>query len=210
MKKGRVRTVFRMVLLMAALQAGRAAVRHILLLLFGQEALAEWIISCLLMLLLAAAVVLLARKQKVPLSVLPVKWSAGYTAATLAAAGLLLSSAWMQGPSFVAAAGILNSSVCTPFAEELIFRGYMWNRLKEQFDKDITVAIITVLLFALWHLGYADVISGKVNGENLAFIMMMKAAVGLCYGAVLGVARMKIKNAYASMLLHGVMNIFGR
>ncbi len=210
MKKGKMHAVFHMVLLMAALQIGRAAVRYVALLLTGRGESAELMVSCLLMLLLAGAVMLLSKKQKVSLSVFPQKWGIGYTVATLIAAGLLVSSILMQGPSFTAAAGIIYGSVFTPFAEELLFRGYMWNKLREHFHRDIFVAVLTAILFAIWHLGYADTVAEKLNGQNLAFVMMMKSIVGLCYGAVLGVVRMKTKNSYSTMLLHGVMNIFGR
>lgn len=210
MKKEKLHAVFHMVLLMVALQIGRAAARYGTLMLLGRGESAELTVSCLLMLMLAAAVMLLSKKQKVPLSVFPEKWGIVYTAATVIAAGLLVSSVLMQGPSFTAAAGIVYGSVVTPFAEELLFRGYMWNRLKEHFQKDMTVAILTAILFAIWHLGYADVVAEKLNGQNLVFVMMMKSLVGLCYGAVLGVVRMKTKNSYSTMLLHGVMNIFGR
>ena len=35
-----------------------------------------------------------------------------------------------------------------------------------------------------------------------------KLAAGLGYGTVLGIVRLKTKNCYATMLLHGVLNIF--
>ena len=35
-----------------------------------------------------------------------------------------------------------------------------------------------------------------------------KLAAGFGYGTVLGLVRLKAKNCYATMLLHGVLNIF--
>lgn len=67
-----------------------------------------------------------------------------------------------------------------------------------------------VLLFALWHFGYVDSIAARIGLDGLGYVMLMKAAVGFVYGVIVGFVRYKTKNAYASMLLHGIMNVFGR
>jgi membrane protease YdiL (CAAX protease family) len=40
--------------------------------------------------------------------------------------------------------------------------------------------------------------------------MLMKAFVGLVYGIIVGFVRYRTKNTYAAMLVHSVMNTFGR
>ena len=40
------------------------------------------------------------------------------------------------------------------------------------------------------------------------YAVAWKLAAGLGYGTVLGIVRLKTKNCYAAMLLHGVLNIF--
>lgn len=40
--------------------------------------------------------------------------------------------------------------------------------------------------------------------------MVWKVITGLCYGMILGAVRLKTKNSYSTMLVHGVLNIFGR
>jgi len=104
---------------------------------------------------------------------------------------------------------LLYGSIVTPIFEELIFRGYIWNKLNDIFEKEWITYIVSAVLFALWHLGYVDSIAFRME-TGLANVMLWKAITGLCYGVVLGALRLKTKNCYSTMLLHGVMNIFGR
>ena len=64
--------------------------------------------------------------------------------------------------------------------------------------------IMSAILFSIWHIGY--VITPLLQG-NL-FALFSKMAVGLVYGLILGVVRMKTHNCYSTMLLHGVLNVF--
>lgn len=106
------------------------------------------------------------------------------------------------------------SAVVTPVFEELIFRGYVWNELKHYYKSERIIYVINTLLFAVWHLGYADSIwfrmatRGPVTG--FPFIMLMKVITGLCFGIVIGFIRYKFKNCYAAILAHSFMNVFGR
>lgn len=45
------------------------------------------------------------------------------------------------------------------------------------------------------------------KGGNI-FAVFSKMAVGLVYGLILGVVRMKTHNCYSTMLFHGVLNVF--
>lgn len=90
----------------------------------------------------------------------------------------------------------------------------MWNELKNCFKNEFTIYIISTLLFALWHLGYADSIWFRmaVNGGSALFpvAIFWKAITGLCFGIVIGFVRYKLKNCYAAILVHSFMNNFGR
>jgi len=111
---------------------------------------------------------------------------------------------------------ILYSVIITPVFEEIIFRGYVWNALRGSGTSEIRTYLISTILFAFWHLGYADVIwlkstlPGSVINGNLLSIMLMKAGVGLFFGVVVGFIRYRTKNTYAAILMHSVMNVFGR
>ena len=104
---------------------------------------------------------------------------------------------------------LIYSCIVTPVFEELIFRGYLWNTLNKVFEKEWKTYIVTTILFALWHLGYISAIAFRVEVE-LVTVRIWKVVTGFCYGVLLGALRLKTKNCYSTMLLHGVMNIFGR
>lgn len=104
---------------------------------------------------------------------------------------------------------LIYSSIVVPFFEELIFRGFIWNRLNEIFAKERTTYMVSTVMFALWHLGYVSSIAFRVQ-EGLLNAMLWKVITGLCFGIILGFVRLKAKNCYSTMVLHGVMNLFGR
>ena len=104
---------------------------------------------------------------------------------------------------------LVYSSIVTPVFEELIFRGYIWNELNQIFTSEWKTYIVTTIFFALWHLGYISSIAFRVD-DDLLNVMIWKVITGLCFGIVLGAVRLKTKNCYSTMLLHGVMNIFAR
>lgn len=104
---------------------------------------------------------------------------------------------------------LVYSCIITPIFEELIFRGYVWNKLNMIFIKEWKTYIICTILFALWHIGYISSIAFRVE-SGLANVMMWKVITGLCFGIVLGAIRLRTKNTYSTILIHGILNLFGR
>ncbi len=105
-----------------------------------------------------------------------------------------------------------------PIAEELIFRGYLWNKIESslsgRWQQPLTWAITTAL-FALWHLGYIDAVARNTPAQalqinGLAFIMFMKVLVGGAVGFLAGLGRWKTKRVYAAVFIHALWNTFGR
>jgi len=112
----------------------------------------------------------------------------------------------------------LATALVVPVAEELIFRGFLWNKLEGtlsgRWQQPLTWAITTAL-FALWHLGYIDAVARNPltpgpQETSLAFIMFMKVLVGGAVGFLAGLGRWKTKRVYAAIFIHAVWNIFGR
>ena len=101
------------------------------------------------------------------------------------------------------------SCIVTPVFEEILFRGYIWNKISGILKSKWATYLTTTILFALWHLAYIDSIAFRVE-DGLITMMVWKVLTGLCFGIVLGAVRMKTKNCYATILLHGAMNMFGR
>ena len=127
-----------------------------------------------------------------------------YIAASFITAILLISTPSNYTGGYQAIMLLIYGSIVTPVFEELIFRGYIWNRFNAVFSKEIFVFIWNVILFTIWHIGYMipHVLSGNITA------VVWKLAAGLGYGTVLGFVRLKTKNCYATMLLHGVLNLF--
>ena len=161
------------------------------------------------MIILSGLFILFAKKNKVALSVFPRIFNKYYIIGTLIAFFLLVATPSNYFDGFQAIILLFYGSVITPIFEELIFRGYAWNKLNTVIKKEWGTYLITTILFGLWHLGSYENIAFRVE-TGLAKIMLMKVIVGLVYGIVLGALRLKTKNCYSTILLHGVMNIFGR
>ncbi len=129
--------------------------------------------------------------------------------------GLLLSS-FLLDTSLIATN--LQAVLVVPVFEELLFRGWSWSRLERVMPGRLggfLCFIITTGLFALWHLGYADVVflrgvQGSVSSPPLQFILVMKVLVGGAVGVMTGFARWRTGKVYWPILLHGLWNIFGR
>lgn len=173
--------------------------------------LTDTIVSALLMTVMILIGIIISKKKSISLAVFPAKHQSVYAMATVFTMALLISTPFISGDkSLFAVSSLIYSAMITPIFEELIFRGYVWNKLEEKFDRRLAVYIITTLLFAVWHLGYADTVAFRMTSGSLAFAMLMKVSTGLFFGIVLGAVRYKSKNCYSTIILHGVMNIFGR
>ena len=151
----------------------------------------------------------LSRKGKSKLSIFPDKFTVSYISATVLFAVLLIASPSSYQDGMEAVFLLAYSCIVTPVFEELLFRGYIWNQLSGVLGSKWATYLTTTILFALWHLAYIDSIAFRVE-DGLLSVMVWKVVTGLCFGVVLGDVRMKTKNCYAAMLMHGVMNLFGR
>jgi len=109
---------------------------------------------------------------------------------------------------------LIFSTIITPVFEELLFRGFIWNQLKNYYKNELVIYMITTILFAIWHIGYFDSIILNMNAYNLTgnmlFVMLMKVLTGLIFGIIIGFVRYKTKNTYSAILTHSIMNVFGR
>jgi hypothetical protein len=102
--------------------------------------------------------------------------------------------------------------IITPVFEELLFRGYIWDKISESRGMVNTngLTLITVtLLFMVWHLGYIDVLMlHPLATGSLTMNMISKMGIGLVLGLIVGYLRLKTRKTYASILFHGFWNVF--
>lgn len=99
---------------------------------------------------------------------------------------------------------LLYGCIVTPVYEEFLFRGYIWTIFEENTGSRITALIWNVVLFTVWHLGY--MIPNIFSGNHSAVIW--KLAAGMGYGITLSLIRYKAKNCWATIMVHGVLNLF--
>lgn len=110
----------------------------------------------------------------------------------------------------------LHFALLVPVYEELIFRGYLWNKIQTNLQvnrRDLFTFIIVTLLFTVWHLGYFDwylLRAIRFHPDiTLASIMIGKMVIGLVFGVITGLLRWKTGKIYGGLLFHGIKNILG-
>jgi uncharacterized protein len=196
--------------ILISLQLLRIGLKYTVFAFTGRTVISDVIVSAVLMMVLSAFIIIYSKVNGVRLSVFPVKFNGKYISSTIIAAALFISNLFFLGNIYDLLT-LAYTVLITPLFEELIFRGYVWNKLNEVFDKEWITYVVSSLLFALWHIGYVDSVVFRISdGDNLAFTMFMKVMTGLVFGFIIGALRYKTKNSYSAMLLHGVMNIFGK
>jgi len=211
MMTGKVKAGSTVMVLLVVIQLARYGLKEIIFPLIGRTDLGDRIASFVAMIVLTAAIIALARWHKVSISFLPGRFSAPYVVFTCLFAAFLVSTPLItQDASPSSVFLLLYSGIVVPVFEETLFRGVIWNYLTDVFHRQLTVYVIVTILFALWHLGYVDTLAFHTgaSGGSLANIMMWKSVTGLCFGVVLGALRLKTRNCYSTMLLHGALNVF--
>lgn len=208
-KTGHLKTIGGILLLMAVLQALLYGIQQLTFLFVERTNFTDHMATMAGMALLTVFYVLIFKMRGVELSVFPKKFGTGYIIATAVTVVLLAANPMNYIGGAEEIMMLVFGSIVTPVFEELIFRGYIWNKLNKIFSKEWKTYIVSTVLFGLWHLGYISSIAFRVD-TGLANAMMWKVIVGLCFGVVLGAVRLKTKNCYSTILLHGVMNLFGK
>jgi uncharacterized protein len=109
------------------------------------------------------------------------------------------------------------SCLIFPLFEEPIFRGWIWNRISITLPargNGLIATLVTTFLFALWHLGYWDVVALHLPAGTtlpvMGHVMLMKMVIASIIGLAAGLLRWKTGNIYASILFHAFWNLFGR
>jgi hypothetical protein len=101
--------------------------------------------------------------------------------------------------------------------EEFIFRGWGWKQLEQidlgKYSQVIHWLVISVL-FGIWHFGYLDVYLLKMAPMNPNMVwgtfFVMKFLTTLFLGLIIGIPRWKTGRVYGSLLIHALINLFGR
>ena len=198
-----------MTLVLLLLSLSLFVIKRIIFFFVARTDFSDYMASMVSMIILTSIILRLSRKAEINLSIFPDKFTVSYISVSIISVVLFIASPSNYKGGIEPILLLVYSSIVTPIFEELIFRGYIWNELNQIFTSEWKTYIITTILFALWHLGYISSIAFRVE-DDLLNVMIWKVITGLCFGIVLGAVRLKTRNCYSTMLLHGVMNIFGR
>ena len=209
MNKCKIKTIGFMILVLLLLSLSLFVIKRIIFFFVARTDFSDYMASMVSMIILTSIILRLSRKAEINLSIFPDKFTVSYISVSIISVVLFIASPSNYKGGIESILLLVYSSIVTPIFEELIFRGYIWNELNQIFTSEWKTYIITTILFALWHLGYISSIAFRVE-NNLLNVMIWKVITGLCFGIVLGAVRLKTKNCYSTMLLHGVMNLFGR
>jgi membrane protease YdiL (CAAX protease family) len=106
-----------------------------------------------------------------------------------------------------------------PLCEEALFRGFFWSALEEAWERPddrggtrpgkLPAFVATTLLFALWRVGYADLLAERLGpGADLARAAGRQALAGLCAGLAAGGLRAATGSVWAPVFCRGLWNIF--
>ena len=198
-----------MILVLLLLSLSLFVIKRIIFFFVARTDFSDYMASMVSMIILTSIILRLSRKAEINLSIFPDKFTVSYISVSIISVVLFIASPSNYKGGIESILLLVYSSIVTPVFEELIFRGYIWNELNQIFTSEWKTYIITTILFALWHLGYISSIAFRVE-DDLLNVMIWKVITGLCFGIVLGAVRLKTKNCYSTMILHGVMNLFGR
>lgn len=127
---------------------------------------------------------------------------------------LILSTYFLEPDIFIMN---LNAALVIPIFEELLFRGWGWTKLQSSASFKASGFInwlVISFLFALWHFGYLDIYLLKVAPANpdieWGFFFLMKFLTTFIIGLVVGFPRWRTRRVYGSLILHSLINLFGR
>ena len=209
MNKCKIKTIGFMILVLLLLSLSLFVIKRIIFFFVARTDFSDYMASMVSMIILTSIILRLSRKAEINLSIFPDKFTVSYISVSIISVVLFIASPSNYKDGIEPILLLVYSSIVTPIFEELIFRGYIWNELNQIFTSEWKTYIVTTIFFALWHLGYISSIAFRVE-DDLLNVMIWKVITGLCFGIVLGAVRLKTKNCYSTMILHGVMNLFGR
>jgi len=105
----------------------------------------------------------------------------------------------------------LRFGLVSPVFEELLFRGYLWYRLKKSNIGDRSVIFVTGLFFGLFHLfgfyEYSYETGFTTEAPVMLIVVIQKVLLNIAFGLLLGYIRYKSNKLYPSFLIHSFNNI---
>lgn len=208
-------TMIKIIVLLVGLQASRIIFKQIAFLFFDNNKFNDILTSMIIIFSLTLFLIYKAKKENISLDIFSYMKSKEakiyYAMVTGCIVMLIFTSPYFSdNPSTLRLITLLYSAVMIPIYEEIIFRSYIWNVLKNDNIDELKIYFITTALFSLYYTGYIDTIIMNGGFINITWTVFIKCSMMLSYGLFIGFFRYKIKNSYSCMLIHSFINIFGR
>lgn len=143
------------------------------------------------------------------------RWElAAYIGMGILTLGLVISTYFLQSDLFIVN---LNSALVIPIFEEFLFRGWGWGQVEKSASfraSGFANWLVISFLFGLWHFGYMDIYLLKVApanpGMDWGVFFLMKFLTTFVIGLIVGLPRWRTGRVYGSLILHSLINVFGR
>lgn len=200
--------VISMIVFLLLLQIVRIFIRKFFLLFIPTTYNSLLLLNLIIIILMICALIYLCNKNNIDLNLFKVKSKRAYILLSILYLFVILIFVLIYKIRFI---DVLYSVIALPIFEELLFRGYLWNRTKKVFKKNVIVYFVIVILFLIWNIGYIDslILVSKLNNISFSFNMIIgKLVIALIYGLLIGFVKYKTNNTYLSILLHSFLNIF--
>lgn len=101
-------------------------------------------------------------------------------------------TSWKAQPLWVSICRVMGVGVFGPVAEEFIFRGFLFARIKKQVKNEWMAMLLVTFLWAIIHLEY-----------NIPIIALI-----FVNGLLLGTSLLKTRSIFIPILLHIVWNLY--
>lgn len=208
-------TMIKIVALLIGLQISRIALKQSVFLFLSYSKFNDVLISMIVIFLLTLFVIYKSKKEKISLDIFSYMKNKEskiyYFIVTGAVLGLIFTSpSFLTKTSIESILPLLYTAIMTPIYEELLFRSYIWNVLKQENEDEVRVYFLTTVLFSIYHIGYIDTIIMTSGFNHMILMILIKCSLMLSYGFFIGFFRYRIKNSYSCILVHSFINIFNR
>lgn len=209
-----MKKIINIILCLIALQIGRFSFKTLAFLFLDKNFITDVIVSSIYMIIIIIFSIISIKKNELELNIFPKNLNWKYIVTLIILFAIIFTTPIItKNYSLYDILSLLYGAIITVIFEEIIFRGFVYKEISN-IKNDLWAYIISTILFGIWHLGYIDTVMWRVSmispNANIMNIMFWKVITGLSFGIVVGFFRYKNKNVYSSMIVHALLNTFGR
>ena len=209
-----MKKIINIILCLIALQIGRFSFKTLAFLFLDKNFITDVIVSSIYMIIIIIFSIISIKKNELELNIFPKNLNWKYIVTLIILFAIIFTTPIItKNYSLYDILSLLYGAIITVIFEEIIFRGFVYKEISN-IKNDLWAYIISTIIFGIWHLGYIDTVMWRVSmispNANIMNIMFWKVITGLSFGIVVGFFRYKNKNVYSSIIVHALLNTFGR